>query len=153
MKNKSKQVQPKQERPYRPSWLAFFHSNLTLGLIAIGLFLSSVAIVSAFGVYDSVTTGNKTEMLQSGFRMLLYAVPAYGIFRMKKWARTIELILSYFLIALAVFLIVVYFIDSSESGLLIMGGLILLIHGSIAKYLLSAKCREAFGLGNAVKYK
>ena len=141
MKNKLKQA-----RPSRPFWMTFFHPNLTLGLIAIGLFLSSVAIISAFGVYDSVVNGNQTEMLQSGFRMLLYAVPAYGIFRMKKWARVFELILSYFLIALAGFLIIMYFIDSSESGLLIMGGLILLVHGSIAKYLLSAKCRQAFGL-------
>lgn len=148
MKQKSKQV-----RSDRPSWLAFFHPNLTLGLIVIGLFLSSVAIISAFGVYDSVVNGNKTEMLQSGFRMMLYAVPAYGIFKMKKWARAFELTLSYFLIALAAFLIVMYFIDSSESILLLMGGLILLVHGSIAKYLRSSKCLTAFGLDNAVRYK
>ncbi|MHC1746266.1 MAG: hypothetical protein AB9895_03985 [Negativicutes bacterium] len=148
MKKKLKQV-----RSERPSWLAFFHPNLTLGLIAIGLFLSSVAIISAFGVYDSVVNGNQTEMMQSGFRMLLYAVPAYGIFRMKKWARVFELILSYFLIALAGFLIVMYFVDSSESALLLIGGLILIIHGSIAKYLRSAKCLTAFGLASAVKYK
>lgn len=141
MKNKSIPA-----RPYRPSWLAFFHPNLTLGLLVIGLFLSFVAIVSAFGIYDSIVHGSQAETLQSGFRMLLYAIPAYGIFKMKKWARKFELILSFFLIVLAAFFIVIYLTDSSESILLSMGIIILVIHGSIAKYLLSGKCREAFDL-------
>jgi len=137
---------PKQTISYRPSWLAFFHPNLTLGLIIIGLFLSFIAVLSLFGIYDAATKGNSVEMMQSGFRMLLYAVPAYGIFRLKKWARKLELFLSVFLVILAAFLVVIYLMDNSESALLVMGIVIMIIHGSIAKYLLSSRCRQVFGL-------
>jgi hypothetical protein len=141
----------KPAQPARPSWLAIFHPQLTMGLIFIVIVLALVAISSAFGVYDSIVNQNQAEIIQSGFRMLLYGIPAYGIMRMKKWARLFELLLSIFLVVLAGFLIIAYFSGTNENVLLIMGALILIIHGSIAKYLLSAKCKQAFGL--AIKGK
>ena len=132
--------------PSRPSWLAIFHPKLTLGLIFIVAFLAFIAVTSAFGVYDSIVNQDQGEAMQSLFRTLLYGIPAYGIMRMKKWARLVELILSIFLVVLGGFIIVAYFLGTNENVLLIMGALILIIHGSIAKYLLSAKCRQAFGI-------
>jgi hypothetical protein len=135
-----------QIAPSKPSWLAIFHPNLTIGLLLIVIFLAFISILSAFGVYDSLINQNQSEAMQSGFRMLLYAIPTYGIMRMKRWARVFELMLSVFLVVLGGFIIAVYFLGTNENALLVMGVMIVLIHGTIAKYLFSDNCRQAFGL-------
>ncbi|MGL5514177.1 MAG: hypothetical protein ACRDBM_13200, partial [Sporomusa sp.] len=69
---------------------------------------------------------------------LLYAVPAIGLLKLKRWARLLELVIS------IIFVIIGFIVMFGHN--MTMGVITLVPHGLIAIYLLSDDCRRAFGL-------
>ncbi|HWR43090.1 hypothetical protein [Sporomusa sp.] len=122
----------------RPSWWSFLHPDLTLRLLFIIGFLLLVAIGYAFGVYDGLVQKNLTAAFNSLGALLLYAVPAVGLLKLKRWARLFELILS--LIFVVIGFIVMFGYNMT------MGVITIVPHALIGMYLLSDDCRRAFGL-------
>jgi hypothetical protein len=120
---------------YRPFWFSLFHPNLTGGLIAIIIFLTLMAIANLVSFANNIGSGEGLNFLVP---TLMYGLPAYGLLRMKRWARMFELIYSILMVALGIFLLV-----AASVG---MGAFIVVTHGVVAMYLLSEKCRRAFGL-------
>ena len=70
---------------YRP--LAMLHPDLTPRLIAVIIFLLVIAIGYGFGIYEGITTNNPTAAVNSLVAVLLYALPAFGLMQLKRWAR------------------------------------------------------------------
>jgi hypothetical protein len=116
--------------------------NLTIRLFIIITFLSLIAIGNIFGIYDGMVQQNNTATLQAIAAMLLYAIPAYGLFTLKPWARLLELFKSILLVILG-FLMVLF--DNIGTGSLVM-----IIHGMIASYLITTECKHAFATNSQI---
>lgn len=117
-------------------WLSFLHPNVTLRIIIIAVFLTLIAIGNAFGIYDNWITGNTLNFFTSIIATLLYAVPAYGLFRLKSWARVTVLCLS--LVFVAMGCIIALFANIA------IGLFTIVFHGLIAAYMTSRECKQAF---------
>ncbi|QJW47437.1 hypothetical protein HA075_17600 [bacterium BFN5] len=111
-------------------------SRVTLRLIIIIVFLVSIGIGNAVGIYDAFTKNDVHAMALSGAACSLYFIPAYGLLYLKTWARNLELVLS---ILLVLFGILVLFFES-----IIVGMAMIIPHGLIGLYLLSRECKEIF---------
>lgn len=122
----------------KPSWWSAFHPDLTLRLIIIIVFLLLIALGNAFGIYDGLVNNDTTAALNSFAALLLYAVPALGLLKLKRWARLLE-------IAISVLFVVIGFVVMFGYNMT-MGIITIVPHGLIAMYLLSDDCRRAFGL-------
>jgi phosphoglycerol transferase MdoB-like AlkP superfamily enzyme len=123
----------------RPQWLALFHPDLTWPLILIIGYLLLVAIGNLLAAYNNlVTQANVMVAAVNLISMLLYALPAYGLAKLKRWARFAELTLSIMSVLLGIVLMI--------QGILGMGVLVIVPHGLIAIYLLSDNCRRVFGI-------
>ena len=108
----------------------------SLRLIIIIVFLISIGIGNAVGIYDAFIKNDINAMALSGAACSLYFIPAYGLFHLKTWARNLELALS---ILLILFGILVLFFES-----IVVGMAIIIPHGLIGLYLLSRECKEIF---------
>ena len=97
-----------------------------------------LAIGYAFGVYTGVTQGNLPAALNAFVALLLYAVPAVGLLKLKRWARMFELILSFLFVIIGFLIMFGYNMT--------MGVMTIVPHGLIGMYLLSEDCRRTFGL-------
>ena len=120
-------------------WRSVFHHNVTLPLIAIIAYLFLIAIANLIATYHSIST--EQDLITAGgsiISVVLYALPAYGLMKLKRWARLMELSISLLSVGLGIVLML--------AGMLGSGVLIIIPHGLIAIYLLSDKCRRAFGL-------
>lgn len=120
-------------------WQNIFHPDVTLPLIVIIVYLSLIAVANLIAAYFSLL--NEQNIIAAGgnlLSVLLYAIPAYGLSKLKRWARITELVLSFLSVGLGMFLMF--------AGVLGMGVLIIVPHGLIAIYLLSEQCRRSFGL-------
>ena len=120
-------------------WQNIFHPSVTLPLIVIIVYLALIAVANLLAAYFSVA--NEQNIIAAGgnlLSVLLYAVPAYGLSKLKRWARITELVLSFLSVGLGTFLMF--------AGVIGMGVLIIVHHGLIAIYLLSEQCRRSFGL-------
>lgn len=126
------------EQPKRWSFWSLLHPNLTFRLLLIIIFLSLVAIGNAFAIYDSVIKQDTSALLYAFISTLIYAVPAYGLFKLKPWARLMELILSVIMVILG---IVMVLFESFITGIFII-----VTHGLIASYLVSKECKRALNL-------
>ena len=126
----------------RPSLFArlFEHLNprLTAGLITSSVFLFLVALSNLFSVYAALVEPNVQAFSLRIFASLLYAVPAIGILRMKRWAR----LFGIFLCGAASLLGILTFLAISNAD----GTFIILTHGAVLFCLLSRKTRAAFTL-------
>lgn len=129
----------------RPKWWRAFDPNLTLPLLGIILFLALIGIGNLFGLYQFLTEGNIGGAMLALFSSLLYFVPAYGLLKLKRWARFIEMFLSLLLVGLGMILIFTGISNREMFNLATQGVIITVIHGSIAAYLLTERCRRAFG--------
>ncbi|HWR40430.1 MAG TPA: hypothetical protein VN611_13100 [Patescibacteria group bacterium] len=125
------------------SWLSFLHPDLTFRLVLIAGFLSLITLSSLVGIYDGLARNDTAEALQSLFRALLYGIPAYGILKLKAWARIMELVIAIFCVVLG--FILMFSVNMT------FGVIMVVIHGLIAIYLLSEECRRAFGLTSPAK--
>lgn len=112
--------------------------NLTWRLLLIIVFLGLIAMGNIFSAYDRIINNDMTTALYAAISVLFYAIPAYGLFKLKTWARTFELIFSFILVGLGLVMLI---FDSIISGLFIIT-----THGFVAVYLLSNECKKAIGL-------
>ena len=137
----------------RPRWWRFFDPKLTLPLLIMVFFLSLIGIGNLFGVYQFAATGNPVGALLALCSALLYLVPAYGLFKLKRWARFIEIVFSLLLVGLGMILIFTGISNRELFNLATQGVFITVIHGSVAAYLLTDRCRSAFGYHTSGKVK
>lgn len=128
------------ERPIGWSFWSKLNPNLTFRLLLIIIFLILIAVGNAFSVYESLLKQDSTAALYSFLSILLYVVPAYGLFKLKDWARRFELVFSFILVVLGIIMLL---FDSLISGLFIIT-----THGLIAMYLLSSECKQVMGIKN-----
>lgn len=123
----------------RPRWMTMFHPDLTWPLLLIIGYLFLVAIGNLLAAYNNfVTQSNVVMAFGNLISMLLYALPAYGLTKLKSWARFVELALSVLSVIIGIFLML--------SGKLGTGVLVVVPHGIIAIYLLSDNCRKLFAI-------
>ncbi|CVK17581.1 hypothetical protein [Sporomusa sphaeroides] len=122
----------------KPSLWSMLHPDLTARLLIVIIFLLLIAVGYAFGIYDGLVHNDTTAALNSFAALLLYAIPAFGLLKLKRWARMVELVLS------IVFVIIGFIVMFGYS--MTMGIITIVPHGLIAMYLLSDDCRRAFGL-------
>lgn len=129
----------------KPRWWSIFHPQLNLPLIGIAFTLMLIALGYLFGVYQMlVVERNLGAALVAVFSTLLYAVPAYGILRMKRWARFFEIVLSLLLVGLGMFMLFAGIVSADKASMT-QGIISIVVHGLIAVYLLTDHCRSAFG--------
>jgi hypothetical protein len=120
----------------RYSWLSFLHPDLSGGLIAIVIFLLVIAIGNAFRVYSAILDKDTFIAWLSAASVIVYAVPALGLLRLKRWARFFEI---GFCVLLALLGLLIMVVSSPYEG-----GFIVVTHGYVAYYLWSKKCRMIF---------
>lgn len=120
----------------RPSLWGLVHPRLTGGLIAIIVFLLLIAIGNAFRAYAAVIDNDVFIAKLSALSVFIYAAPALGLLRLKRWARFFEIGFCILLVFLG--LVIMAFQSPFE------GGFIVITHGYVAYYLKSKKCRQVF---------
>jgi hypothetical protein len=120
----------------RPSWWGLIHPNLTGGLIAIVVFLLISAIGNFFKLYDAIVSQDYSSAAPVALAALLYAVPALGLLRLKRWARLFEIGFSVIMVVLGLIVAAFY--------LPVAGAFIIIPHGLVAYYLKSKKCYRLF---------
>lgn len=120
----------------RPFWGRIFHPDLPGGLIAVIIFLMFIAFSNIFAIYGALVNHNIPEALGSALSILLYTIPAYGLLKMKRWARLFEIVFSMLLVGLG--FVIMFTVNMG------MGILIIITHGPVAIYLLTDRCRRVF---------
>jgi len=121
----------------KPLLRSFFPPALTTRLMLVAFFLLLIAFGYAFGIYDGLIHNNLNAAFNSFIAVLLYAVPALGLLKLKRWARLFELGLSILFVILGFIIMFGYNMT--------MGVITIVPHGLIAVYLLSKDCRKAYG--------
>ncbi|MDD4600797.1 hypothetical protein SDC9_06161 [bioreactor metagenome] len=126
------------ERPLGWSFWSKLNPNLTFRLLLIIIFLALIAFLNLFGLYDNFIKHDMDAALLSLFTVCLYSIPAYGLFKLKRWARSFEIVFSCVCLILGVIMLL---FESIASGVFIIA-----THGLIVKYLLSKECKQAIGI-------
>lgn len=120
-------------------WRGIFHPNVTLPLIVIIAYLFFIAAANLIAIYHNLfVEPDLNASIISMLAVIRHAIPAYGLTKLKRWARWTELALSVLSVILGILLML--------AGQLGLGVLIIVPSGLIAIYLLSNGCRRAFGL-------
>lgn len=110
--------------------------RLTFGLIACSIFLFLVALSNLFSAYEAMADAYMQAVSMRLFAFLLYATPAVGILRLKRWAR----LLCICLCVVALLLGILTFVAISNAD----GAFIILTHGAVLICMFSKKTRAAF---------
>jgi len=121
---------------YRPFWFKIFDPRLTGRLIAVIIFLFLIALSNALSLIATFSASNIAAAGQHLLSVLLYALPAYGLMKLNRWARRFEIAYSMLLVVLGFFLMAAFN--------MFMGMFIVVTHGLVGIVLLSAKTRELF---------
>lgn len=132
-------------------WFKSVSPQITLPLLIIIGFLFLIAIGNLFGLYQSLASGNISAIFVSLLSVLLYALPAYGLFKLNRWARLFEIALSILLVILGLIMIFTGITNPNLIAVATQGTFIVIIHGIVAAYLLTESCRRAFGYGQSKK--
>lgn len=116
------------------SWIK---PNMTFRLLLITFFLAMIALGNLIAVYENFNQNNSKDAVLYLVAALTYAIPAYGIFNLKRWARMAEIIFSSIMLVLGIIMLLFSF----GTGILAIT-----LHGLIVACLLSTESRKAFGL-------
>ncbi len=115
------------------------------GLAAAGVSNKLIAIIMALLFFGSANLFSSLVSLVNqnfqGFLVyfviaIIYALPAYGLLNLNKWARLFQLVSS-------LFMVITGFI-SIYGGNRLVGAISIILHGVIAMYLLTEKCQMLF---------
>jgi hypothetical protein len=117
----------------RPSWLS---PHLSWKLLLVLALLCLNALGNVLSAFVQLQTGNLSGAAIYIFTAALYLLPAYGLFKLKNWARLLQLTLS--------ILFVVQGIVVMINGYMFLGMINVVLHGLTAIYLLSDECRKLF---------
>lgn len=118
------------------SWLKIFDPKLTFGLIIVIVYLFLVSLGNLLAVYNTLTSQDYTNLAAQILSVLVYIIPAYGMLKLKNWARIMEIAISIFAVVLGFAVMLTYSLGS--------GAFIIVTHGLIAIYLLKAECRNIY---------
>jgi hypothetical protein len=77
--------------------------HLPAGLLILIGYLLLVATGNLFELIHGVYTSSSSEIMPSLFGIVLYAIPAYGLYRQQKWAWISEIIISSIAVLLGLF--------------------------------------------------
>lgn len=116
----------------------FAAPKITNVLIAIILVLLLHAVVNLFSSVFSLFSQNLQGFLVYLVIAVIYAVPAYGLLNLNRWARLFQMAASLFLVITGLF--------SIFGGNRVVGAIAVVVHGLIAMYLLSDNCQQLFKL-------
>lgn len=105
-------------------------------LLAIILALLFFASANLFSSLFSLVNQNFQGFFVYFVIAIIYAVPAYGLLNLNKWARLFQLVSSLFMVITG--FIAIY------GGNRLVGAVSIIIHGLIAMYLLTEKCQLLF---------
>lgn len=118
---------------HRTSWRK---PHLTWKLLLILAFLGINAISNVLTAFIQLQTGNLNNAIIFTVTAALYMLPAYGLYKLKKWARLMQMILSLIFLIQGIIMMV--------QGLLFMGMINVVLYGLTAIYLLGDECRNHF---------
>jgi len=122
----------------KPAWVQRLNPNLTVGLVVV---IGVLALLAAMNIITAVFylfTGQPPAFaLYNGLAAAIYAFTAHGLFRLKRWARFLQLFLSIMMLITGILTML-----AQNMG---QGIINVIIHGPIAIYLLTDDCRAAFG--------
>jgi|GEM_PF-913398 len=111
-------------------------AGVTNNLFAIVFVLLFFCVVNLFSSLFSLASQNFKSFFVYFVIAIIYAVPAYGLLNLNKWARLFQLVSS-------LFMVITGFI-SIYGGSRMVGSISIIIHGLIAIYLLTEKCQQVF---------
>lgn len=77
--------------------------HLPAGLLILIGYLLLVATGNLLGLIHGVYTGSSSEITPALLGMVLYAIPAYGLYRQQKWAWLSEIVISSIAVILGLF--------------------------------------------------
>lgn len=123
------------EKLPRRLW-GFAAAGVSNALLAIIIVLLFFAAANLFSSLFSLVNQNFQGFLIYFVIAIIYAVPAYGLLNLNKWARLFQLISS-------LFMVITGFI-SIYGGNRLAGAFAIIVHGLIAMYLLTEKCQLIF---------
>ncbi len=126
----------------RPWWWTAIHPDLTIQLLLIVIYLTVATIGNFLGLYESIKNQDSTSLYSSIISILLGIIPAWGLFNLRSWGRYLELGISGLIVIF--FGPVIAFFENIFVGLGLM-----IIHGLIVSYLISAKCQKLFVKNNS----
>ena len=101
--------------------------HLPAGLLILIGYLLLVTIGNLFGLIHGIYSDSSQEIVTALPGFILYLLPAYGLYKQKKWAWFTEIVISSIAILLGSLVFLV------ESPLL--GGMAVIIHSAIIAYL------------------
>lgn len=110
--------------------------HLPAGLLILIGYLLLVAIGNLFGLIHGIYIGSNQEIFTTLPGFILYVLPAYGLYKQKKWAWFTEFIISSIAI---LFGILVLLVANPFTG-----GMALIIHSAIIAYLLKKTCKQRY---------
>lgn len=117
----------------RPSWLS---PRVPWKLLLVLAFLILFAIGNFFTALALLQAGSVSAAVFYFFSVFLYLLPAYGLYKLKRWARLLQLVLSLANVLLGAAVMI--------NGNLFTGMINIVIYGLTAIYLLSDECRSLF---------
>ena len=115
----------------RLAWL-----SPTVKLLLIVAFLCLNALGNLITAFAQFGVQNMYGALIYLLTFVLYLVPAYGLYRLKKWARLLQLTFSILFVLQGLIVML--------SGQLFLGMVNIVLYGLTAIYLLSEECRTLF---------
>lgn len=118
------------------SWLKIFDPKLTFSLIIIIIYLFLVALGNMLSVYNTIVSQDYSNLLNQILSVVLYLVPAYGLLKLKNWARLAEIAISGFAVILGFLLMLIESLGA--------GAFIIVTHCLIAIYLLKTESKNIY---------
>ncbi|MEG6585475.1 hypothetical protein [Dendrosporobacter sp. 1207_IL3150] len=112
------------------------NEQLTFRLLMIITFLTLIGTGNIVGIYVAYVKNSIIEIISSLIASAVYLVPAYGLIKLRPWARQLELLLCSIFVLLG---LVVLVFDS-----IFLGVIIIMVHGLIALYLATNECKNIF---------
>ena len=117
----------------RPTW---FNPSATFKLLLIVAFLCLNAVGNLITAFAQFRVENMYGAMIYLLTSVLYLVPAFGLYRLKKWARLLQLTFSILFVLQGLIVML--------SGQLFLGMINVVLYGLSAIYLLSEECRQLF---------
>ena len=111
--------------------------HLPAGLLILIGYLLLIAIGNLLGLIHGIYMGSSQEIITALPGFILYLLPAYGLYKQKKWAWFTEITIS--AIAILFGLLVLLIAETP-----FIGGVAVVIHGMIITYLVKKSCKKLY---------
>jgi hypothetical protein len=126
-------VENDQKPSRRPAWLS---PHLSWKLLLVLALLVLNAFGNLFSAFVQLQANNLSAAAIYLVTFALYVLPAYGLFKLKNWARLLQLTFSIIFVVQGAFVMF--------SGFMFLGMVNVVLYGLTGIYLLSDECRHLF---------